>query len=104
MNLREGKHWSYGAHSSLVPAHGQRLFLVGAAVQTDKTKESVAEIQRELDELIGSRPITPEELAKAQKDQTLKLASAWETLGHVAHSAAEMVTFGLLSDYCTAAS
>jgi hypothetical protein len=28
MNLREGKHWSYGAHSSLFPARGQRLFLI----------------------------------------------------------------------------
>lgn len=101
MNLREDKHWSYGAHSSLVPARGQRLFLVNAPVQTDKTKESVAELQRELDDLVGSRPITPAELAKAQKDQTLKLAGAWETLGHVAHSVAEMVTFGLPSDYYT---
>ena len=50
----------------------------------------LAELQRELDDLVGSRPITPEELAKAQKDQTLKLAGAWETLGHVAHSVAVM--------------
>jgi zinc protease len=101
MNLREDKHWSYGAHSSLVPARGQRLFLISAPVQTDKTKESVAELQRELGELVGTRPITPDELAKAQKDQTLKLSGAWETLGHVAHSVAEMVTFSLPSDYFT---
>jgi zinc protease len=101
MNLREDKHWSYGVHSSLIPARGQRLFLVSAPVQTDKTRESVAELQRELDDLVGSRPITPDELAKAQKDQALKLAGAWETLGHVAHSVAEMVTFGLPSDYFT---
>ena len=101
MNLREDKHWSYGVHSSLVPARGQRLFLVSAPVQTDKTKESVAELQRELNNLVGSRPITPDELAKAQKDQTLKLAGAWETLEHVAHSVAQMVTFGLPDDYFT---
>lgn len=63
--------------------------------------ESVAELQRELDDLVGSRPITPDELAKAQKDQALKLAGAWETLGHVAHSVAEMVIFGLPADYFT---
>jgi zinc protease len=99
MNLREDKHWSYGAHSSLVPARGQRLFLVSAPVQTDKTKESLVELQRELDEIVGSRPVSPAELAKAQMDETLKLAGAWETLGHVAHSMAEMATFGLPSDY-----
>jgi zinc protease len=99
MNLREDKHWSYGAHSSIVPARGQRLFLVSAPVQTDKTKESVAELQHELGDLVGSHPITPNELAKAQKDETLKLAGARETLDHVARSVAEMVTFGLPSDY-----
>src|SRR5207244_1897647 len=44
MNLREGKHWSYGVHSILASARGQRPFIVIAPVQTDKTKESVVEI------------------------------------------------------------
>ena len=40
MNLREDKHWSYGATSLLWGARAQRPFIAYAAVQTDKTKES----------------------------------------------------------------
>jgi zinc protease len=40
MNLREDKHWSYGALTLLWDARGQRPYLVYASVQTDKTKRS----------------------------------------------------------------
>jgi len=36
MNLREDKHWSYGAGSSLIDAKGQRVFQTSALVQTTK--------------------------------------------------------------------
>ena len=44
MNLREDKHWAYGAFSFLADALGQRLFMMYAPVQTDKTAESAAEM------------------------------------------------------------
>ncbi|MEO8426143.1 MAG: pitrilysin family protein, partial [Verrucomicrobiota bacterium] len=99
MNLREGKHWSYGARAVLSSARGQRPFIVIAPVQTDKTKESVVEVQKELEGILGKQPITEEELAKAQKDQTLKLTGAWETSSRVMSSAAEIIRFGLPEDY-----
>src|SRR3546814_2374673 len=48
MNLREDKHWSYGARSMLADAEGQRPWLAYAPVQIDKTAESLAEMQREI--------------------------------------------------------
>ena len=48
MNIREDKHWSYGAQTLFWDARGQRPFIVYAPVQTDKTKESIQEIQKEL--------------------------------------------------------
>jgi zinc protease len=99
MNLREDKHWSYGVHSVLVGARGQRPFIVIAPVQTDKTKESVSEVDKELNGIVGKKPITEEELAKAQKDETLKLTGAWETSLQVNHSVAEILRFGLPEDY-----
>lgn len=36
MNLREDKHWSYGARSAIVAARGPRPFFAYASVQTDK--------------------------------------------------------------------
>jgi zinc protease len=71
MNLREDKHWSYGAGSFFVDARGQRPFLAYAPVQTDKTKESVAEVAKELKDLVNGRPATDDELSKAKDNQTL---------------------------------
>src|SRR5262245_52386118 len=58
MNLREDKHWSYGARSSIGDSKGPRAFVVNAPVQTDKTKESLIEVKKELADIVGSRPGT----------------------------------------------
>ena len=99
MNLREDKHWSYGARSLLIEAEGQRPFLVYAPVQTDKTSESMAEIRRETTEIRGERPPTPDEVSRAKDKSTLTLAGRWETANAVADSLEEMVRFGLPDDY-----
>jgi zinc protease len=101
MNLREDKHWSYGARTLMSPARGQRPFIAYAPVQTDKTKESMVEMDKELRGILGPRPITAEELSKAQKNQTLKLPGTWETNDKVGGSISEIVRFGLPEDYFT---
>src|SRR6185369_15800619 len=73
MNLRESKHWSYGAAVFVVPAKGQRPFIAYAPVQADKTKEAMVEMQKELREIISDRPVTADELANAKSHQTLRL-------------------------------
>lgn len=99
MNLRENKHWSYGAGTRLLPARGQRPFYVSAPVQTDKTKESIVEITKELNGLFGDRPITEEELNKTRENRILKLPGAWETMNAVGNSIVEIVRFGLPDNY-----
>lgn len=99
MNLREDKHWAYGAFTLLIDARGQRPFIAYAPVQTDKTKESMMEVSKELHDILGERPATAEELAKAQSNQTLQLPGSWETNGAVAGSIADIVRFGLPDDY-----
>ncbi len=99
MNLREDKHWSYGARSMVIDAEGQRPFLVYAPVQSDKTSEAMAEIYRELTEIRGERPPGSEEVKRAKDKKTLTLAGRWETADAVADSLAEMVRFGLPDDY-----
>ncbi|HJR66991.1 MAG TPA: pitrilysin family protein [Gemmatimonadaceae bacterium] len=101
MNLREGKHWSYGAFSLLFDARGQRPFIVYAPVQTDKTKESLTEVVNELRGITQSRPVTAEELAKAQANLTLSLPGQWETIGALGGSVEEIVRFDLPHDYYT---
>ena len=99
MNLREDKHWSYGAFSLLFDARGQRPFIVFAPVQTDKTKESLSEVANELRAIAHTRPVTPEELSKAQANLTLSLPGQWETIGAVGASVEEIVRFDLPHDY-----
>jgi len=99
MNLREDKHWTYGAMSRMVGAKGQRPFFVIAPVQLDKTKEAMAEIDKELRGLLSERPATPEELAKVQANETLSLPGSRETMNAVGQSIIDLVQFGLPDDW-----
>jgi zinc protease len=99
MNLREGKHWSYGSGSFLPEARGQRMFLVYAPVQTDKTKESIVEITNELRGILKDRLITADEAAMSKSNLTLALPGLWETNASVAGAIGELVQFNLPQDY-----
>jgi len=99
MNLREGKHWSYGSYAFVPDARGQRPFLGYAPVQTDKTKEAMVEVMNEFKGIVSKKPVTSEELGQAQDGMTKTLAGQWETQGAVAGSIGEMVRFGLPDDY-----
>jgi predicted Zn-dependent peptidase len=99
MNLREDKHWSYGAGSLLWDAKGQRPFLAYAPVQTDKTKESVQEIVKEFKSFVGDKPMTQEEFDRTKNNTVLQLPGRWETNGSVSNSIEEIVKYGLPDDY-----
>ena len=99
MNLREDKHWAYGAGSFIWSAKGQRPFIAYAPVQTDKTKESVLEVQKELTNYVGDQPITQEEFEKTQHHTILQLPGRWETTNSVGNSLSEMVKYELKDDY-----
>ena len=99
MNLREDKHWAYGAGSGLSAAEGQGPFFVRAPVQTDKTSESIQEIVKELKGIIAASPPTAAEIKFAQDSLTLQLPGSNETSGEVAGSYADIITYGLKDSY-----
>jgi len=99
MNLREDKHWSYGAGGFVWNAKGQRPLLVYAPVQTDKTSESVQELIKEVNQYVGDKPITEEELEKVNTNNILQLPGKWETNGSVAGSINSIVKYDLPEDY-----
>ncbi len=99
MNLREDKHWSYGARTSLLDMAGERAFLCSTAVQFDKTAEALRELKQELSGLHADRPPTAGEVEKTVTDLTLRLGGQWETLGAVADVMQQMVRFGLSENY-----
>jgi zinc protease len=99
MNLREDKHWSYGAHSQFVAAKGQQPFLAYASVQTDKTKESLAEMDNELHAFATAKPVTDTELQATVSDRTMKLPGSHESLSSVVSAVQDIVEFGYPDDY-----
>jgi len=99
MNLREDKHWSYGARSMIMDAKGQRMYLVYSSVQSDKTADSMREVRHELQAITGDKPCTAEEFAKTQADVVLGLPGSWETIGRVAASVEEIVQYNLPDTY-----
>ncbi len=99
MNLREAKHWSYGARSFAYDARGQRPLLAYAPVQSDKTSESIAEIRKEFAEITGQRPATGEEVALVKRTNTLSLPGQWETGDAILGSISQIVEFGLPDGY-----
>ena len=94
MNLREDKHWAYGAYTFFQDARGQRPYLVYAPVQTDKTKESIAELVREMRMITSSKPATAEELARTVANSTKSLPGSFETSDDVLGSLVNSNRFG----------
>jgi zinc protease len=99
MNLREDKHWAYGAFTFIRDARGQRPFVAYAPVQTDKTKEAVVELDKELRGIVKDRPIEPRELSRAQASLTLTLPGSWETMAALSGAIVDIVSFGLDDRY-----
>jgi zinc protease len=99
MNLREDKHWSYGVASILVPARGERPFVSFSPVQTDKTKESMAELVAEYKDIVGSRPITDLELKDQQSNATLALPGSFETVQQLSGAYGNILQYNLPENY-----
>ena len=92
MNLREDKSWSYGARAGISSSKGQRLLVVRAPVQTDKTVESIQEILKEYDNYLNVTPVNEDELDKTKRARTLRLPGQYETLGALMGGIENIVT------------
>ncbi|HEV7608704.1 MAG TPA: pitrilysin family protein [Steroidobacteraceae bacterium] len=99
MNLREDKHWSYGAGTRFTEALGQGMHRAGGGVQTDKTAESMVEIRKELREVLTSRPPSEDELKFAKDSIVITLPGNNETSDDIATSYGEILTYGLKDSY-----
>lgn len=99
MNLREDKHWAYGAYAFFLDTAAQRPYVSWASVQTDKTAESMAEIRKELTEIISSHPPQQDEMDHVLQKLTLSLPGQWETADSVSGALAEIVRFDLPDNY-----
>ncbi len=99
MNLREEKHWSYGAASLLYGARGQRPFLAYSSVQGDKTADTISEMLKEVKGMLGARPVTVEELEKVKQQEVAELPGSHETMNAVGSLLGDLLQFRLPLDY-----
>ena len=99
MNLREDKHWAYGAYAFSPSAVGQRLFLLYAPVQTDKTAPALAELVRESRDLIGSKPLTAEEIAKVKASNVRAMPGEYESADAVLRATQQIVVYRRPDNY-----
>jgi zinc protease len=89
LNLREDKHWTYGAYSGSYAAIGQRPWFASAGVQTDKTAEAMNEFRKEVgDWASGRRMASDDEIERTRSGNLFalpaNLASGWSLLNHIA--------------------
>ncbi|HET9835657.1 MAG TPA: pitrilysin family protein [Rhodanobacteraceae bacterium] len=99
MNLREDKHWAYGAFSFSPNAVGQRPFLMYAPVQTDKTAPSVSEVLKEARAVIGDKPLTDAEIQKIKDNDIRRMPGQYETAGAVLGAMESIVKYDRPDDY-----
>jgi len=100
MNLREDKHWAYGSYSFAQNAIGQRPWMAIAAVQIDKTADSMKELKREISDYVtGKAPPKPEEVSKIQSTEIRGLPGSYETAGAVLGTIGGIVRYDRPDDY-----
>ena len=57
------------------------------------------EIQKELNDVLTTKPITETEFTKDKENQVLQLPGSWETMRAVNGSLGELITYNLPDDY-----
>ncbi|WP_443585484.1 M16 family metallopeptidase [Sphingomonas sp. CLY1604] len=79
MNLREDKHWSYGAVGAFENDPLISSYAVETEIQPDKVGAGIAEIRRDVQEILSTRPITQPEFAAAVENRLRKRVGMYRT-------------------------
>lgn len=93
MNLREDKHWAYGAHSSWSECGARGAFTVSVSVQADRTIDALLEMRAEVNSIGSTRPPTLSEFARVTSQAKNTFAGRYET----AHAVAAALSFAVLN-------
>jgi len=83
MDLREGKHWSYGAGGGFNQLEHSVAYTINAPVQADKTGEALAALMQDVREFLTTKGVTDDELARTVNGDTRELPGRFETAGAV---------------------
>ncbi len=97
-NLRQDKGYTYGAFSFINVRRGQGYLASYAQVQTEVTKEALAEFIKELRGITGERPMTAAEIEDNKNNLIKSFPQGFETYEGIAAQIGTMLTFGLPED------
>lgn len=95
LNLREDKGYSYGVFSNMALYSDAGVWWAQGSVQTDKTKESVVEFDKELAGIAGTEPVTATELESAIQKFVRGYAQQFESYPRVGNQIVDLWVQGL---------
>jgi zinc protease len=98
LNLREAHGYTYGASSYFDWRRQSGPFVISTAVQSEVTGAAITETLKEIDRM-RSEKVDEEELSLATSYLQGVFPIRYETTGAIASALANMVTFGLSTDY-----
>ena len=101
-NLREDKGYTYGAFGFAMSTRGVGPYAIFAPVQTQSTKESIVEIVKELRDVVGSRPLTDDEVAISKSNLIQGYPQSFTSVGSIAARVEAIVMYGLPDDELSA--
>jgi predicted Zn-dependent peptidase len=99
LNLRQDKGYTYGVRTGFDLRRGLGPFVLQTSVQTEVTADAIRESLREIDDLRGRRPATPDEIALARASITRGYPRGFETAQQVARGVAQLALHGLPDSY-----
>ena len=98
LNLREEKGYTYGARSLFMYRRFTGPFLAYAPVHTRFTRESLAELLKEIRGILGEKPVTDAEVKDTKNYLILGYPKQFETIGKVAGKIGELAVYDLPAD------
>jgi predicted Zn-dependent peptidase len=99
LNLRQDKGYTYGVRTGFDLRRGLGPFVLQTSVQTEVTAAAIKEALRELGDLRGPRPATPDEIALARASITRGYPRGFETAQQVARGVAQLALHDLPDSY-----
>jgi predicted Zn-dependent peptidase len=79
MDLREDKHWSYGAGARFQRTAGATPYIISTGVQADRTGDSIAAMIGDISGYVGDKPMTQVEYDRAIAGAIRSLPGSFET-------------------------
>ncbi|MBW8841860.1 MAG: insulinase family protein [Sphingomonadales bacterium] len=99
MDLREDKHWTYGASGRFYRAQGATPYIVSAGIQADRTGDAIVAAMGDVSGYVGAKPMTEEEFGRAITGAIRSLPGSFETSRAVMGAMVSNVTYKRPDDY-----